>query len=226
MSEYEREVKFALPSPRKLFTPGVTAIIVLLIAGYAVAGYARSFTDNYLALTAAGVLKGRLWQFLTYSFLNDCPWTMIFDPIIVIFVGSHVEREWGARSFLVLWLVVSVVCGLIWVLVCLVFRVGFIGLGSAACAYGLIGTFGLLLRDRVVLALFWVVKAQHLAWFLIAVGLVLGIRAPITWIWVAGAGVAYLYVKLQWRIASGASRPPRRAPGSGQGRPSGFVDID
>jgi len=223
MPEVERRIELALPSPRKIFTPAVTVIIALLIVGFTLINYAPNFTLDYLALSATNVVRGRIWQLITYSFINGCGRTLIFNGLLVLFVGSTIEREWRTASFVLLWLVVSLTCGLIWLLVSLATGSAFIGLGTASCGYGLIGTFGLLFRRKRFFALFWTIEAQYLALFLIAVGIVLGIAQPITWIWVAGAGVAYIYVKLRWRFASGGTRGRVR---SAQSRPEGFVDID
>jgi len=223
MPDGERQIQLALPSPRKIFTPAVTVIIVLLIAGFTLVNYAPDFTIDYLALSAKNVLRGRIWQLITYSLVNSCGRNLIFGGFLVLFIGSAIEREWRTASFLLLWLVVSLTCGVIWLVVSLATGRNFIGLGTSACSYGLIGTFGLLFRRRRFFALFWTIEAQYLALFLIAIGIVLGIAQPITWIWVVGAGVAYVYVKLRWRIASGGTRGPASW---GQGRPSGFVDID
>jgi hypothetical protein len=68
--------------------------------------------------------------------------------------------------------------------------------------------------------LFWTLEAQHLAWILIALGIIIGIASPWIWIWVSGALVAYLYVKMRWRISSSIKAP------SSNYKPGSFVDID
>jgi membrane associated rhomboid family serine protease len=223
MSDFERRVELAMPSAAKIFTPAVTAIIVLMIIGFALVHHAQEFTLGYLTLNPQTFLPVRLWQLITYSFINLCPWSLIFNGFVVLFIGSAIEREWRTRSFVVLWLVVSTICGAVWLAVNLAGGWNYIGTGTGACVYGLIATFGLVLRRQRFLALFWSVEAQHLALILIGIGLVVGIAEPITWIWVGGAAVAYFYVKLRWRLASDTGR----GGGGGAGfRPGSFVDID
>ena len=148
---------------------------------------------------------------------------MIFDGLIVIFIGSAIEREWRSASFLLLMLTVSVVCGVIWLLVNLAGGWNYLGLGTGACAYGLIAAFGLLFRRTRFFALFWTIEAQYLALILIAIGLIVGIARPISWIWVGGAGVAYLYVKLRLRMASPMSV---KKASQAHRRHGDFVDLD
>ncbi len=223
MADFETRMQLAFPAPRKLFTPAVTTIIILMIAGWAIIKYAPNFTANWLAVSSQGLLGGRVWQLLTYSFVNGCPWNLIFNGLVVLFIGSNIEREWRTGPFVVMWLVVSVTCGVIWFLVNLAGPWNFFGIGTDACGYGIIGTFGLLFRRKRFLALFWSVEAQYIAWLLIGIGLVLGIAQPITWIWVAGALVAYIYVKIRWRIQSNSMY---NRPAAVEGRRDGFVDVD
>jgi membrane associated rhomboid family serine protease len=193
-----------------------------MILGFTLFSYANTFVMVHLALSADSFMRGRIWQLFTYPFVNGCGTDLIFSGVLVLFIGSSVERAWRTASFLIFWLVVSVTCGLLWVAVNLALGSNYAGLGTTACGYGLIGAFGLLFRGRRVLAFFWTVEAQYLALFLIAIGIILGIPRPITWIWVSGAAVAYVYIKQRWRQAPRAASA--RSPE--QGRRDGFVDID
>jgi len=217
----------ALPTPERIFTPAVTVMTILIIVGFALARYAQGFVMNYLALNPQNVLRGMVWQLVSYSFINSCAWNMIFNGVVLLFIGSAIEREWKTKSFVLLWLVVTVACGVIWMMVNLFLRATrgqmFLGMGTDAFVFGIIGTFGLLFRNKRYWVYFATVKAQHLALIFIGMGLVLGIAQPIIWIWVLGALVAYVYVKLRWRLASehaaGSAYVARREQG-------GFVDID
>ena len=223
MLDKERNMQLALPSPKKLFTPAVTAIIVLMIVGYALSSYARDFAINHLALSGTGVIHGKIWQLLTYPFIAGCGRNLVFNGILLLFVGSSIERQWRTGPFVVFLLVVSVTCALIWVIISLVLARNYIGLGMSACGYGLIAAFGMLFYRRLVMTILWTVEAQYLSWFLIGVGIVLGIPQPITWIWVSGAAVAYVYIKLRQRENTGIARTRRSI---NRDRGNDFVDID
>lgn len=224
MLDKERNMQLAFPSPKKLLTPAVTTILVLMIIGYALANYCPAFVGAHLAISSHGVLHGKIWQLVTYSLVNGCGWPLLFNAVAVLLFGSLMEREWGTGSFLLFMLVVSVTCGAIWVIISLIARGNYIGLGTGACAYGVIAAFGVLYYRRLVLTIIWTVEAQYFALFIIAVGIVLRIPQPITWIWVSGAGVGYVYVKLRLRKTT---RPViRRRRASGEARGGGFVDID
>lgn len=223
MAEVEKRIELVLPSPRKLFTPVVTIMIALMVIGYALIHHAREFTLGYLVLNPQAFLPFRLWQLVTYSLIDVSAWNLVFDLVVVLFLGSAIEREWRSRSLLVLLLTVSVTCGVVWVLVNLAAGRNYAGIGTGACAYGLIAAFGLVFRRKRFFGFFWTLEAQYLALLLIGIGLVIGIARPITWIWIGGAAVAYVYIKLRWRIASRAAGRSARAART---RPGSFVDID
>ena len=202
MPDYEVRVQSLLPSPSKLFTPGVTGIIALMIAGFLLLIHARDFTLSHLALSPGACVPGTMWQLISYSLING-PGGLVLNGLIVLFLGSNIEREWRTRSFVLLWLVISVVCGVLWLLANLIFDVNYLGMSSGACSYGLIAVYGLIFRRRRFFALLASVEVQHLALILFAIGILLCAVAPMSLIWVAGAAVAFFYVKLRWRVAAG-----------------------
>jgi len=217
-----QEMRIALPTPEKLLTRGVVILLSLIVAGFLALALAPEAVFGALALNPQSVLHGRVWQLVTYPFLNGAC-GLICNGLVVLFIGSAIEREWRTASFLALWLTVSIVCGVLWVLFGTLTGRPAIGFGASACGYGLIATMGLLFRGRRFFALFATLEAQHIAIGLIVLGIILSLPNPITLMWVAGALVAYLYVKAHWSLRAKPSvrAAPRRSGTGGQ-----FVDID
>ena len=217
------QIQMTFPSPTKLLTPGVTAIIILLIAGMLLSLIAGDFTISFFALSSHNVLHGRIWQLVTYPFVSSFPINMIFSGLIVLFVGSAIEREWRTASFILLWLVTSVGCALLWIIVNLLTGNNFIGTGASGCTYGLIATMGLLFRGRKFFMFFVTVDSRYLVLILIAIGILMNIATPINLVWILGALIAYAYIKLRWSMAS---RSHGSTPSVKQRRPGDFVDVD
>lgn len=215
--------QFTFPSLSRIFTPAITAILVLSVTGLLLFHLAPQFAVGTLGLSADGILHGRIWQLLTYPFLHASLTNLIFNGLVILFVGSAIERHWRAASLLGLWLVVSVSCGILWVLVGLATGGNVVATGAAACGYGFIATMGLLYRGTCVSVFFATVEAQHLALGLIVVSVLLNLMNPLMLIWIAGAPVAYLYVKSKWRHHHGRSA---RLGSSGQGSRTRMVEID
>jgi membrane associated rhomboid family serine protease len=228
MSDFQRRLQLQLPSPTQLFTPAVTVFLVLSIIGFAVATYAPTFTANWLGLSGRGVFRGKVWQLVTYPFFASRVFPFIWSCVILLFMGSAVERQWKTRGFVVLWLVVSITCGVMWVLISVVLYMIFSldlppALGNWGCIYGIIAVFGILYKKQKFLVYFFVMEGQHLAILMIAIGLVASIASPFSLVFVAGALIAYFYTKL--RQASAEIRSSRRSESS-EMRAGGFVDVD
>lgn len=217
------QTQVTFTSPTKLFTPGVIALIILLIVGILLSSFARDFTKGFVALSAQNVLRGRIWQLVTYPFVSGSPTNLVFSSLMVLFVGSAIERQWKTTSFLMLWLVISVGCGLLWIVINLLTKNNFVGMGASGCTYGLITTMGLLFRGRKFFIFFATIDSLYLVLIFIAIGILMNIATPINLIWISGALVAYVYIKLRWRMASkkhtGTSSVNQKSSGS-------FVEID
>lgn len=223
MCDSQQQTQIFSPSPTKFYTRGVIVILVLLISGGILSAAVPDFTISFLAVSARNIIQGRAWQFVTYPFISDSMLNLIFNGVIVFFVGSAIEREWRTASFLLLWIVISAMCGLLWAAVNLATGNNFYGIGASGCTYGLIATMGLLFRDRSFFVFFATIKCHHLVLILIAIGILMNIFTPINLVWVSGALVAYAYVKLHWSMAA---KGRRSAPSAEQGSSRGFVDID
>ena len=217
-----QQTRMVFPSPAKLFTPGVTAILVLLIIGILLSTFAPGFTTDILALSARSVSHGMIWQLVTYPFVNCSPMSLIFSGLMVLMLGSAIERQWRTASFLLLWLVISSTCGLLWVIVNLLTGNNFIGMGASGCTYGLIATMGLLYRGRRFF-MFVSVDARTMVLILMVIGILMNIATPINLVWIFGALIAYGYIKLRWAMAVKSSK---NISSTQQKRATGFIDID
>ncbi|OHB68967.1 MAG: hypothetical protein A2Y77_18125 [Planctomycetes bacterium RBG_13_62_9] len=217
-----QETKIVLPTPGQLLTPGVTLLLVLAGAGFLGLTFFRDAALDLLGLTPQGILHGRVWQLVTYPFLNGA-WGLVFNGVIIVFVGSAIEREWRTASLLWLWLAVTVGCGVLWVLVNLILGRPTVGFGAGAGAFGFIAVMGVLFRGRRFLVFVTTIEGQHLALGLIAIGIILSLPAPVNLVWVVGALIGYLYVKARWSLGARGSirHNPRQSGGRGQ-----FVDVD
>lgn len=228
MVEYEqRQIAFAFTSPSKLFTPFITCMLVLIVIGFAVTSYAKEFALTQLTLNTSSIFGLKVWQFVTYPFIAGCPISVAFNGLVVLLIGSSIEREWDTKSVAILWFAVTLVCGFFWVLVNLLAGWNYLGLGAAAPAYGFIAAFGLMFRKKRFIFWFWAMEAQVIAIIVIVIGLVIAIPTPIAWIWVAGALVSYLYIKFIWRrnlSSSGFGSSGGSANKNARG--GGFVDLD
>ena len=221
MTDFQQQVQFQTPSPSKLFTPAVTSILVIMVISLVLSAFSGFPVGDLFGLSRQGLMRGMVWQLVTYSLVNANPMQLVFNGLAVLFLGSMIERQWRTMSFLFLWLVVSVVCGLAWLLLNTLMGSDTIAAGANACVYGMLGTFGILFRRRRFFMFFATLETKYLIWILIAIGVLMALSQPLMLIWILGAPVGYGYTKLMWKIGSNRAQTV-----SEKTQTSRFADLD
>lgn len=117
--------------------------------------------DNF-GLSGDGVLGSlKLWQPLTYMFLHSASiWHILFNCLIVWFIGSELEKIWGPKEFLKYYLTCGIGAGLLYVAVLNIavqffgLNEGFLGvptIGASGAVFGLLVAYGLTFGERTIL---------------------------------------------------------------------------
>ncbi|MFN2508288.1 MAG: rhomboid family intramembrane serine protease [Chthoniobacterales bacterium] len=100
------------PSPlTRPWTQHQRVVLLTLIAANVVAYVTQLFLDaydphfvrDYLGLSEAGIQEAYAWQFLTAVFLQDGPWHLLGNTIVLYLLGRDVECIVGQRHFLFLY---------------------------------------------------------------------------------------------------------------------------
>jgi membrane associated rhomboid family serine protease len=147
-------------------------LAVALIIGSVVFALARDGIGPLLLLVPGLVLRGFVWQPLSYGFVADSPMGVIFGALILWQLGGALEQTWGTRRMAFFAVGTTVLAGVLTVLVALLvsplrllpFAGGFV-MGSALwVAYGL--SFG---RQQTN---FWGLPVSGNVFALIGVGFV------------------------------------------------------
>ena len=141
--------------------------IVLLIT-LAVCFVVQALVDRYTSipvyqwfgLTQAGVLKGWVWQFLTFQFLHGGFVHLLLNCWAIYVFGRSVEEALGTATFIKLYLGSGVVGGLFQWVAGLFIPAHFGGaplVGASAGLFGLLAAFGAMFPSRqITLLLFFV----------------------------------------------------------------------
>ncbi len=77
------------------FMGGLVAVFLLFVFGGA------SLQLRYLALTPGRVLRGEVWQLLSYMLVHAHPASLLMNLLGLWVFGSMLEREWGTRRFFI-----------------------------------------------------------------------------------------------------------------------------
>src|SRR5215831_47552 len=120
-------------------------LAVALVVGSVVFALSREGIGELLRLVPGLVLRGYVWQPLSYAFIENSPMGVIFGALILWQLGGALEQTWGTRRMSFFAVGVTVLAGILTVLLALLvpalrnipFAGGFV-MGSALwVAYGL-----------------------------------------------------------------------------------------
>ena len=59
-----------------------------------------SWVAEWFALIPVFVMKGEIWQLVTYSLLHASFSHLFFNMLTLWFIGAYLERDWGPRRFI------------------------------------------------------------------------------------------------------------------------------
>lgn len=165
----------------------------------------------------SGLFSGhwRIWELLTYGFahspMSGRPGIMhiLGNMYGLWFFGREVERKYGSREFLAIYLALVVFSGLIWAGVQLATGANASVIGASGAIAGLIVLFAMHYPKRKIMLMFFPVAMPAWILGLLIVGMdalgAAGLRnGNIAFVvHLAGAGLAALYFLSGWRILGG-----------------------
>ncbi len=151
--------------------PGTMGLMIALVAVsvLSVLSVGGGRLGGELALYAPLVLRGHLWSLLTYGFLETNPVNILFSLIGLYFIGSAMEQRWGTRRLVTYYLVMTMLCGAVAVLLSLVWpAAGGPHAGSWTALTALTAAFALEMPDATIMFGFFVpLRGQQLLWVLL-----------------------------------------------------------
>jgi membrane associated rhomboid family serine protease len=155
------------------------------------------FTSYLALIPVATIFQGSLWQPFTYMFLHALDVShILFNMIMLWFLGAELEAKWGSRFFIAFYIVCGAGAGILYSLGTWTFSV-ITGnpqsmivpvVGASGAIFGLMMAYGMLFGERIMLFMMILpMKAKYVVMLLAGIELINLITAGI-----AGGEVAYL----------------------------------
>ena len=169
-----------------------------------VSPFAREWVIVYLGLIPKLVVRGMLWQTITYSFLHLELLHLLFNALALWMFGSQLESDWGSKRFLEFYFFCTVAAAFTTVAVS---YTHFLGLspatptiGASGGIYGLLVAFGVLYGESEIMMfpLPFMIKAKYFVWgivFLTLVGAIQETGGVNNFAHLGGLLFGYLYLK-------------------------------
>lgn len=154
-----------------------TAIFLLELVVRRVFGVSLAWVDEWFALIPVFVMKGEIWQLVTYSLLHANFSHLFFNMLTLWFIGAYLERDWGSRRFIECYTFCVVGAALVTIAVS---YTHFLGMnehagtvGASGGIFGLLMAFGILYADQemFLFPLPFRIKAKYLVgiWVVVAI---------------------------------------------------------
>jgi len=172
---------------------------------------------SYLALSLSGLETGLIYQLITFPFIDVGFTTVLFNGLLLWFIGSELETKWGEKFYLT-FLGVSVVSAALFFVICYGLILGqsnaFI-FGLAGVNLALIVAYGLIYSERTMVFMFiFPMKAKYFCLLLGAIQLYMGIfssQAYGAWSQLAAVVGGFIFLKYRSLKARGVTISAIRA---------------
>lgn len=164
----------------------IVTVAVWFVGNVVIEQYILSdrFISTYLGLVPIDVIKNfYLWQPITYMFVHAVgPLHVLFNMLLLWWLGSDLERYWGSRFFTTYYFVCGIGAALLYCLVVGIYSIVSGNMlpvlvpvvGASGAVFGLMVAYGLIYGERVFyFMLFFPMKAKYFVVILACVEVVL-----------------------------------------------------
>ena len=172
-------------------SPALKALIATNV-GLFLAGYILPELVQVFGLRPSDVvLRGRVWQVVTYMFLHGNIGHILFNMLALWMFGTELERTWGTRAFLRYYFIVGMAAAISTILVSstLPFAARTFDtttIGASGAVYGLLLAYGVMFPNRPILMYFvFPIPAKYFVMILGAIALLMSVSD-------SGGGVAHV----------------------------------
>jgi membrane associated rhomboid family serine protease len=158
-----------------------------------------------LGLSSSGLFSGLIYQLVTYPFVEVQLMAIIFNSLIIWFIGSELESQWGQKIYIRFLLLVVLGVGLIFTLVNLIFFFGtplyFTPInGLSGINFALLIAYSMLYPDRqMAFMMIFPMKARTFCWILVGIEAYTAVISSIStsWAHLLAMGISFLIIHFQ-----------------------------
>jgi membrane associated rhomboid family serine protease len=182
------------PAVKQLLIANGAVFLAVALLGAFTQGDIRTWINFHFGLVPALVVRGWLWQLVTYAFLHEGLWHILFNMLALWMFGAQLEQDWGYNIFMQFYFFCAVGAALTTVAISFT---GLLGVspvvatvGASGAIFGLLLAFGILHAESEIM-LFpipFLIKAKYFVMGLIFIEVFLTLSASHQ----PGSSVAYM----------------------------------
>ncbi len=159
----------------------------------------------FFALRPQLVIRGFIWQLVTYMFLHGGLWHILINMFIIWMFGTTLERVWGSSRFLKFYFI----CGIGGAIGSFIFAFDSAVIGASGAGYGILVAYAVLFpHNQVFVWGLFPVRARTLVIVLVVIEFINGIsggRGIAHFAHLGGMAAGFIYLKgdyRAWRLRS------------------------
>jgi membrane associated rhomboid family serine protease len=193
---------------KKRFLPYVNFNAVYYIMGATVLvfilGIFRPSFLEFLALNEIYLMQGHIWQLFSYSLVESTAgiWNMAFNMLALFFFGTQVENEMGSSEFLIFYLGMSLINGLLGIITLhFLGAIGFPIFGSSGLVSGVMLAFASLYPESTIYV-FGLIPVRAPVLMLVTMGFLvlnLVLSGPIALVQMYALLVSFIFMLVRYR---------------------------
>lgn len=158
-----------------------------------------------LGLSGSGVFSGLIYQIVTYPVMETELLGLLFNSLLIWFIGSELESMWGSRTYSRFLLFIVGGVGLVYLLITSFFFFGTYVFatplhGLAGLNFALLIAYATLYPDRQLsMMMIFPMRARTFCWILVGIQAYYAIFSSVTtsWAHLVGMGLSYLIIRYQ-----------------------------
>lgn len=199
------QVQFQAPKLSKLNKIIIIATASCFLLGSILKAVGLFNLIGILGLSAGGLFQGLIFQLITYPFMETQLMSLLFNSLIVWFIGSELESQWGTKIYLRFLLITILGVGLIYTLVNLIFFFGTPNYyahihGLSGVNFALLIAYSLLYPDRqMAFMMIFPMRARTFCWILAGIEVYMAIFSNFraSWAHLLAMGISFLIIHFQ-----------------------------
>ena len=157
-----------------------------------------------LGLSATGLTNGFIFQLITYPLIEVNLMGFIFNSLVIWFIGSELEKQWGSKIYVRFLLINIIGVGIIYSLVNVLFfgtNTGAIPLhGLTGINFAMLIAYALLYPDRQMsLMMIFPMRARTFCWILAGIEAYMALFSKLAsaWAHLLAMVISYLIIRFQ-----------------------------
>ena len=157
-----------------------------------------------LGLSATGLTNGFIFQLITYPLIEVNLMGFIFNSLVIWFIGSELEKQWGSKIYVRFLLINIIGVGIIYSIVNVLFfgtNTGAIPLhGLTGINFAMLIAYALLYPDRQMsLMMIFPMRARTFCWILAGIEAYMALFSNLAsaWAHLLAMGISYLIIRFQ-----------------------------